>query len=133
MKFTAFERNLQGTGASRRLRNAGKVPGIVYGAGTPATIDPAPQNSDKQRRAEISKIQRDIAKRRRRRMATSDAASATIAQPSGSQLPKRLNRVGAAAGGPGFPGLHLAGLARGPAAAARQRKHGRAGLRHDDQ
>jgi len=33
MKFTAFERNLQGTGASRRLRNTGKTPGIVYGAG----------------------------------------------------------------------------------------------------
>ena len=39
MKFTAYERNLQGTGASRRLRSAGKVPGIVYGAGTPATIE----------------------------------------------------------------------------------------------
>jgi len=39
MKFVAFERNLQGTGASRRLRNSGKVPGIVYGAGTPATIE----------------------------------------------------------------------------------------------
>ena len=26
MKFTAFERTLQGTGASRRLRNAAKVP-----------------------------------------------------------------------------------------------------------
>jgi large subunit ribosomal protein L25 len=39
MKFTAFARTLQGTGASRRLRNAGKVPGIVYGAGTPATIE----------------------------------------------------------------------------------------------
>ena len=39
MKFTAFERTLQGTGASRRLRNAGKVPGIVYGAGQPATIE----------------------------------------------------------------------------------------------
>ena len=34
MKVVAFERNLQGTGASRRLRNAGKTPGIVYGAGT---------------------------------------------------------------------------------------------------
>ncbi|HEX5356574.1 MAG TPA: 50S ribosomal protein L25/general stress protein Ctc [Aquabacterium sp.] len=33
MKFTAFERSLQGTGASRRLRNSGKTPGIVYGAG----------------------------------------------------------------------------------------------------
>ena len=32
MKFVAFERTQQGTGASRRLRNAGKVPGIVYGA-----------------------------------------------------------------------------------------------------
>ncbi|MDO9234873.1 MAG: 50S ribosomal protein L25/general stress protein Ctc [Aquabacterium sp.] len=33
MKFTAFERTLQGTGASRRLRLSGKTPGIVYGAG----------------------------------------------------------------------------------------------------
>jgi large subunit ribosomal protein L25 len=39
MKFTAFERTLQGTGASRRLRNAAKVPGIVYGAGTPSMIE----------------------------------------------------------------------------------------------
>ena len=39
MKFTAYERTLQGTGASRRLRNAHKVPGIVYGAGTPAKIE----------------------------------------------------------------------------------------------
>ena len=39
MKFTAYERTLQGTGASRRLRIANKVPGIVYGAGTPAMIE----------------------------------------------------------------------------------------------
>jgi large subunit ribosomal protein L25 len=39
MKFVAFERKLQGTGASRRLRLADKVPGIVYGAGTPAMIE----------------------------------------------------------------------------------------------
>ena len=39
MKFTAFERNLQGTGASRRLRMSGKVPGIVFGAGEPAMIE----------------------------------------------------------------------------------------------
>jgi len=39
MKFVAFERTLQGTGASRRLRNAQKVPGIVYGAGEPAKIE----------------------------------------------------------------------------------------------
>lgn len=39
MKFTAYERTLQGTGASRRLRNADKVPGIVYGAGTPTMIE----------------------------------------------------------------------------------------------
>ena len=39
MKFTAYERTLQGTGASRRLRHAAKVPGIVYGAGTPQTIE----------------------------------------------------------------------------------------------
>jgi large subunit ribosomal protein L25 len=39
MKFTAYERSLQGTGASRRLRNAAKVPGIVYGAGEPKMIE----------------------------------------------------------------------------------------------
>ncbi len=39
MKFTAYERTLQGTGASRRLRVAGKVPGIVYGAGDPKMIE----------------------------------------------------------------------------------------------
>jgi large subunit ribosomal protein L25 len=40
MKFVAFERAKQGTGASRRLRNAGKVPGIVYGGeGTPQLIE----------------------------------------------------------------------------------------------
>jgi large subunit ribosomal protein L25 len=39
MKFTAYERTLQGTGASRRLRHAAKVPGIVYGAGTPTMIE----------------------------------------------------------------------------------------------
>jgi large subunit ribosomal protein L25 len=39
MKFTAYERTQQGTGASRRLRNAQKVPGIVYGAGAPAMIE----------------------------------------------------------------------------------------------
>ena len=31
MKFVAFERSKQGTGASRRLRNTGMTPGIVYG------------------------------------------------------------------------------------------------------
>lgn len=39
MKFTAFDRKLQGTGASRRLRVGGRVPGIVFGAGEPATIE----------------------------------------------------------------------------------------------
>ncbi len=40
MKFTAFERSLQGTGASRRLRHAAKVPGIVYGGGVePSMIE----------------------------------------------------------------------------------------------
>ncbi len=39
MKFVAYERKLQGTGASRRLRNSGKVPGIVFGAGEPAMIE----------------------------------------------------------------------------------------------
>lgn len=39
MQFTAYERAQQGTGASRRLRGAGKVPGIVYGAGAPVMIE----------------------------------------------------------------------------------------------
>jgi large subunit ribosomal protein L25 len=40
MKFVAFERAKQGTGASRRLRNTGKTPGIVYGgAGEPQLIE----------------------------------------------------------------------------------------------
>jgi large subunit ribosomal protein L25 len=39
MKFVAFERTLQGTGASRRLRLANKVPGIVFGAGEPTMIE----------------------------------------------------------------------------------------------
>ena len=40
MKFTAFERSKQGTGASRRLRNSGKTPGIVYGgSGEPKLIE----------------------------------------------------------------------------------------------
>jgi large subunit ribosomal protein L25 len=40
MNFTAFERTLQGTGASRRLRNVGKTPGIVYGGeGQPQLIE----------------------------------------------------------------------------------------------
>ena len=37
MKFVAFERNLQGTGASRRLRNSGRAPGIVFGGGVAPT------------------------------------------------------------------------------------------------
>jgi large subunit ribosomal protein L25 len=40
MKFVAFERAKQGTGASRRLRNSGKTPGIVYGGeGQPQLIE----------------------------------------------------------------------------------------------
>jgi len=34
MKFVAYERAKQGTGASRRLRISGKTPGIVYGGDT---------------------------------------------------------------------------------------------------
>jgi large subunit ribosomal protein L25 len=40
MKFVAFEREKQGTGASRRLRITGKTPGIVYGgSGEPKLIE----------------------------------------------------------------------------------------------
>src|SRR6266566_529759 len=38
-EVNAEPRSEQGTGASRRLRNAGKVPGIIYGAGkNPAMV-----------------------------------------------------------------------------------------------
>jgi large subunit ribosomal protein L25 len=37
MKVTAFPRSEQGSGASRRLRNAGQTPGIIYG-GTSAPV-----------------------------------------------------------------------------------------------
>ena len=38
MKFVAFERAKQGTGASRRLRVTGRTPGIVYGGNTETTL-----------------------------------------------------------------------------------------------
>lgn len=38
MQFNAFERNKQGAGASRRLRNSGRAPGIVYGGTTAPTL-----------------------------------------------------------------------------------------------
>lgn len=37
MKVIATTRNTQGTGASRRLRRADKLPGIIYGGNVPAT------------------------------------------------------------------------------------------------
>lgn len=42
IEFKAAKRVEQGTGASRRLRRAGSLPGIIYGAGqdaTPITLD----------------------------------------------------------------------------------------------
>lgn len=36
IEVNAVSRTLQGTGASRRLRNTGKVPGIIYGGDLPA-------------------------------------------------------------------------------------------------
>jgi large subunit ribosomal protein L25 len=40
MKFVAFERAAQGTGASRRLRITGRTPGIVYGgAAEPLAVE----------------------------------------------------------------------------------------------
>ena len=37
ISFNASKREDQGSGASRRLRRAGKLPGIIYGAGQDAT------------------------------------------------------------------------------------------------
>jgi large subunit ribosomal protein L25 len=39
IEINATIRKTQGTGASRRLRNAGRVPGVVYGAGEVNMID----------------------------------------------------------------------------------------------
>jgi large subunit ribosomal protein L25 len=40
IEFTAYPRTGEGRGASRRLRHAGKAPGVVYGAGAaPAAIE----------------------------------------------------------------------------------------------
>ncbi|NDH32116.1 MAG: hypothetical protein EBX68_03565, partial [Betaproteobacteria bacterium] len=40
MKVVATSRLAQGSSASRRLRRAGKVPGIIYGSpGSPAAIE----------------------------------------------------------------------------------------------
>ena len=40
IEISANKRNVQGTGASRRLRNAGRVPGIVYGGNqSPVNIE----------------------------------------------------------------------------------------------
>ena len=36
IEVTAYPRTQQGTGASRRLRGSGRVPGVIYGAGKPA-------------------------------------------------------------------------------------------------
>ena len=45
MNFVAFERAKQGTGASRRLRNSGRTPGIVYGGSAEATVIELDHNS----------------------------------------------------------------------------------------
>jgi len=42
IEFTAFARNTEGRGASRRMRRAGKAPGIVYGG----TVQPTPIELD---------------------------------------------------------------------------------------
>ena len=42
IEFTAFARNTEGRGASRRMRRAGKAPGIVYGG----TAQPTPIEVD---------------------------------------------------------------------------------------
>lgn len=39
IELSVTSRKAQGTGASRRLRKSGRVPGIVYGGGEPVLID----------------------------------------------------------------------------------------------
>jgi len=43
--ITAFPRTQQGTGASRRLRDSGRVPGVIYGAGKAAQMVELDQNA----------------------------------------------------------------------------------------
>ena len=45
IEVTAFPRTLQGTGASRRLRGSGRVPGVIYGASKPAATVELDQNA----------------------------------------------------------------------------------------
>jgi large subunit ribosomal protein L25 len=45
IEVTAFPRTTQGTGASRRLRGSGRVPGIIYGASQPAANVELDQNA----------------------------------------------------------------------------------------
>jgi large subunit ribosomal protein L25 len=45
IEVTAFPRTQQGTGASRRLRGSGRVPGIIYGANQPAATVELDQNA----------------------------------------------------------------------------------------
>jgi large subunit ribosomal protein L25 len=45
IEVTAFPRTQQGTGASRRLRGSGRVPGVIYGANQPAAPVELDQNA----------------------------------------------------------------------------------------
>ena len=45
IEVTAFPRTQQGTGASRRLRTSGRVPGVIYGANKPAAPVELDQNA----------------------------------------------------------------------------------------
>jgi len=45
MKVIAFPRNAQGSGASRRLRKAGQVPGIIYGGANAPVMIALDQNA----------------------------------------------------------------------------------------
>lgn len=45
IEVTAYPRTQQGTGASRRLRGSGRVPGVIYGANQPAQPVELDQNA----------------------------------------------------------------------------------------
>jgi large subunit ribosomal protein L25 len=45
LEVVAFPREKQGTGASRRLRTSGRVPGVIYGADKPAQAIELDQNA----------------------------------------------------------------------------------------
>ena len=80
-EFTAFARTTEGRGASRRMRRAGKAPGIVYGGTTRAAADRARSQRALPRAAQrgVPRVDpHDEARRRRHQGAAARRADASV-------------------------------------------------------